>query len=159
MADIEERIAADWPDEPVPLLLVRAIAKLQPAARAYLTLPLMRRILTQTGAAVGAAVEMRRVLAADIGALLGADLDRSLREIYAFAEYLASERIGLLVPGFQLVRDDDTVEPLDDEAVAEACESGKLYDPDTGEEVPKWSQHVIIYYRPSAFFSSVTDGV
>jgi WD40 repeat protein len=73
------------------------------------------------------------------------DLYESLR----IAEYLASERVGLLVAQFKLVGHDQ-LNDLPDEAVYGALRTGVLRDPQTGHVIDDWPKRVVLSYQTSA---------
>jgi RNA polymerase sigma-70 factor (ECF subfamily) len=62
---------------------------------------------------------------------------QSPHEALKIAEYLASERIGLLVARFELVGHDGR-KPLPDSAVYAALRTGTLRDPQTGDDIDDW---------------------
>ena len=154
MADIESRILEDWQGESLPLHLFRAILGLQPASRSYLTLSLLRGLL---GSSSGITTLQRRAVVSEIAQWLS-EPDIALKDVYRSAEYLASERIGILQSGFQFVRDDDSLVLLDDEHVGDALATGRFFDPDTGHEVHDWRSRVVIFYKPSPLLSEMADG-
>ena len=72
-----------------------------------------------------------------------------LRESLQIAEYLASERIGILAARFTLVRG-DAQEALSDEIVYGALRTGILHDPRTGAAIDDWPRRVVVSYKSLA---------
>lgn len=116
--ELRRLVRKDW-EHPEPILRVLdSILALPGDARRYLTLPLLKQVSELS----------------------------TLRESTEIAEYLASDRIGLLAPHFELIVGDEQVVPLSDADVYEALTVDRLINPETGEAVPNWSESVIPYY-------------
>lgn len=143
LREIESRILEDRPRDTTALHLARAVATLRPEASGYLSLPMLdllaRGLPTEAANAVTSMDRPTRFFTAE-----------TLRTVYDAAEYLASERIGLLEQRFELLLDGrDMPINLEPEVVAEAIESGTLYAPDTGVAVPDWKRRISVFYSPS----------
>jgi hypothetical protein len=120
-------VRKDWEQPESILHVLDAILALPDDARRYLTIPLLKQL---------------------------SELP-TLRETTEIAEYLASDRIGLLVPHFELIVGDEEVIPLSDADVYEALKVDRIINPGTGEVVPNWSEYVIPYYSVIADFEGL----
>ncbi len=121
--------------------LFRAVVSLDAKLMRHITLP---RLLQVVDAAQGYAI------AAHAG-----DRDR-VKGVYKLTEYLASDRVGLLDPHFELLRDDDEPVLLDrGEVIAAIRTGGKLYDPETGRAIADWERHVVPYYTATDLLKEI----
>jgi hypothetical protein len=118
---IRKTVEADWQDSAPVLRLVRILCR-------------------------NANTALRSFSLEDIRQMSGA---RDAHEAMKIAEYLASERIGLLVAHFTLVRPRGSLE-LSDQGVQGALRSGVLRDPETGRKVTNWQKRVLLSYQISA---------
>lgn len=144
LSEILRRIRGDHPKLPVLVELARAVTALNFNTATYLTLPILQRLAWKSDATRGSESMVGEAISflAKPTQLGPPPLD----EIYRWAEYLASERVGLFESHFELLRDDGSTVLLEDAAVAEALNTDKLFDPDTGELVERWRENVIVYY-------------
>jgi hypothetical protein len=69
-----------------------------------------------------------------------------VRDALKIAEYVASDRIGLLRAQFMLVNTSGRREPISDELVFRALASGVLKNPRTGEPIQDWAKEVVLNY-------------
>ena len=70
----------------------------------------------------------------------------NVRDALKIAEYVASDRIGLLRAQFILVSAGGKREPISDEVVHQALASGQLKNPRTGELIQDWTKEVVLSY-------------
>jgi hypothetical protein len=70
----------------------------------------------------------------------------NVRDALRIAEYVASDRIGLLQAQFMLVNASGRREPISDELVLQALASGVLKNPRTGEPIQDWTKEVVLNY-------------
>ena len=73
-------------------------------------------------------------------------MTNNMRDALQIAEYLASERVGLLQAQFELICANGQRELLSDEAVHAALKSDVLLDPSTGKIITDWANKVILTY-------------
>jgi hypothetical protein len=78
-----------------------------------------------------------------------------LKDLYRWCCYLASERVGLLADGWELIRENGEIAQLNPSDVANALESDTLHDPITGEPVPAWRSKTVLYYFATDLFRSL----
>lgn len=142
LTEILERIRDDYPKSPALVDLAQRVADRKIDGSAYMTLPhLLGIVKGRPGEWRGNSGGTPLATHDDHGLV-----PQGLAEIYQWAEYLASERVGLIESHFELLRDDGSSVLLDDAAVADALESDQLFDPDTGAPVENWRDSVIVYY-------------
>lgn len=70
----------------------------------------------------------------------------NVRDALKIAEYVASDRIGLLRAQFMLLHAGGRREPISDEVVFKTLTSGVLRNPRTGESVQDWAKEVVLNY-------------
>lgn len=71
------------------------------------------------------------------------------REILLAIQYLTGDRTQLLELHYELIDEDDTPYPLDDDLVRLAQETGELFHPETGDIVNNYKDKVFLYFTPS----------
>jgi type I restriction enzyme, R subunit len=139
-----EVIAADWtssePPQDMPESKLRALREViekdwQDPSHVLRVVELLIRDDDSMPRSVGLAEIQRMADAPD------------LRIALQIAEYLASERVGMLVARFLLLRGDEEAEPLPDEAVYDALQTGNLLDPQTDLAIEDWQARVVLSYE------------
>jgi hypothetical protein len=70
----------------------------------------------------------------------------NVRDALKIAEYVASDRIGLLRAQFVLVSASGRRDPISDELVFQALASGLLKNPRTGQPIEDWTKEIILSY-------------
>lgn len=78
------------------------------------------------------------------------------RELLLAVQYLTGDRTQLLELHYELIDEDDTPYPLDDDSVRLAQETGELFHPETGSIINNYKDKVFLYFTPSNLVRNIS---
>ena len=137
---LRSQVLQDWAPGDVAPAMLEALLQLQVQSTERLTLPFLRRISRLPSSRVA-----RRAAEHIASSRLP-----SLKVTRVAAEYLASSRMRLIRACYAIIVSDDVERQISPRDFYRAVLTNVLYDPETGEPVVDWEDHVHMYYVATA---------